>query len=101
MKTLSVWSKQGVREFLTEIKTLSNVKHSNLVELIGFCIQGPSRTLVYEHVENGSLNSALLGKYVKCLVQIIKSQIKSYTDERLKHACNLPFHFPSFCRHKE
>ncbi|CAJ1961632.1 unnamed protein product [Sphenostylis stenocarpa] len=62
VKTLSIWSKQGVREFLTEIKTLSNVKHPNLVELIGFCIQGPSRTLVYEYVENGSLNSALLGK---------------------------------------
>ncbi|RDY02927.1 Cold-responsive protein kinase 1, partial [Mucuna pruriens] len=61
VKTLSVWSKQGVREFLTEIKTLSNVKHPNLVELIGFCIQGPSRTLVYEYVENGNLNSALLG----------------------------------------
>ncbi|ESW20184.1 hypothetical protein PHAVU_006G187700 [Phaseolus vulgaris] len=61
VKTLSNWSKQGVREFLTEIKTLSNVKHANLVELIGFCIQGPSRTLVYEYVENGSLNSALLG----------------------------------------
>ncbi|KAL2341916.1 hypothetical protein Fmac_009856 [Flemingia macrophylla] len=61
VKTLSVWSKQGVREFLTEIKTLSNVKHPNLVELIGFCIQGPSRTLVYEYVENGCLNSALLG----------------------------------------
>ncbi|KAG2396087.1 Cold-responsive protein [Vigna angularis] len=61
VKTLSFWSKQGVREFLTEIKTLSNVKHPNLVELIGFCIQGPSRTLVYEYVENGSLNSALLG----------------------------------------
>ncbi|KAG4945575.1 hypothetical protein JHK87_041582 [Glycine soja] len=60
VKTLSVWSKQGVREFLTEIKTLSNVEHPNLVELIGFCIQGPSRTLVYEYVENGSLNSALL-----------------------------------------
>lgn len=61
VKTLSVWSKQGVREFLAEIKTLSNVKHPNLVELIGFCIQGPSRTLVYEYVENGNLSSALLG----------------------------------------
>ncbi|TKY71678.1 LRR receptor serine/threonine-protein kinase [Spatholobus suberectus] len=61
VKTLSVWSKQGVREFLTEIKTLSNVKHPNLVELIGFCIQGTSRTLVYEYVENGNLNSALHG----------------------------------------
>ncbi|KAK7302754.1 hypothetical protein RJT34_13650 [Clitoria ternatea] len=62
VKTLSVGSRQGVREFLAEIKTLSNVKHSNLVELIGFCIQGPSRTLVYEYVENGNLDSALLGR---------------------------------------
>lgn len=63
MKPLSVGSKQGVREFLTEIKTLSNVKHSNLVELVGFCIQGPNRTLVYEYVENGNLHTALLGKF--------------------------------------
>ncbi|XP_061375594.1 cold-responsive protein kinase 1-like [Gastrolobium bilobum] len=62
VKTLSVGSKQGFREFLAEINTLSNVKHPNLVELIGFCIQGPSRTLVYEYVENGSVDSALLGK---------------------------------------
>lgn len=62
VKPLSVGSKQGVREFLTEIKTLSNVKHSNLVELVGFCIQGPNRTVVYEYVENGNLHTALLGK---------------------------------------
>ncbi|OIV96149.1 hypothetical protein TanjilG_13081 [Lupinus angustifolius] len=61
VKTLSASSKQGVGEFLSEIKTLSNVKHPNLVELIGCCVQGPSRALVYEHVENGSLDSALLG----------------------------------------
>ncbi|CAL0300882.1 unnamed protein product [Lupinus luteus] len=61
VKTLSASSRQGVGEFLSEIKTLSNVKHPNLVELIGCCVQGPSRTLVYEHVENGSLDSALLG----------------------------------------
>ncbi|KAL1335966.1 hypothetical protein HN51_030390 [Arachis hypogaea] len=65
VKTLSVGSKQGVHEFLTEIKTLSNVRHPNLVELIGFCIQGPSRTLVYEYVENGNLDSALLGTRTK------------------------------------
>lgn len=64
MKTLSIGSKQGVREFLTEINTLSNVKHPNLVELVGFCIQGVNRTLVYEYAENGSLDSALLGKFL-------------------------------------
>lgn len=68
MKTLSVGSRQGVREFLTEIKTLSSVKHPNLVELIGFCIQGPNRTLVYEYMENDSLHAALLGKFVNCFV---------------------------------
>jgi hypothetical protein len=62
VKPLSVGSKQGVREFLTEINTLSYVKHENLVELVGFCVQGPNRTVVYEYVENGNLHTALLGR---------------------------------------
>lgn len=65
VKTLSAGSKQGVREFLTEINTISNVKHPNLVELVGCCVQGPSRILVYEYLENNSLDRALLGKYDK------------------------------------
>lgn len=62
MKTLSAESKQGVREFLTEINTLSDVKHPNLVELIGCCVQENKRVLVYEYVENSSLDRVLLGK---------------------------------------
>lgn len=61
VKTLSAESKQGVREFLTEIETISNVRHRNLVELIGCCVQGANRILVYEYLENNSLDSALLG----------------------------------------
>ncbi|XP_044461082.1 putative serine/threonine-protein kinase [Mangifera indica] len=61
VKTLSAESKQGVQEFRTEVNTLSNVKHPNLVELLGCCIQGTQRTLVYEYVENGSLDRVLLG----------------------------------------
>ncbi|XWS15723.1 hypothetical protein CRYUN_Cryun34aG0026400 [Craigia yunnanensis] len=60
VKTLSAQSKQGVREFLTEINTISNVKHPNLVELIGCCVQGTNRILVYEYVENKSLDKVLL-----------------------------------------
>ncbi|KAL0363334.1 UNVERIFIED_CONTAM: Cold-responsive protein kinase [Sesamum calycinum] len=61
VKTLSAESKQGVREFLTEIDTISNVKHPNLVELLGCCVHGPNQILVYEYLENNSIDRALLG----------------------------------------
>ncbi|KAF2297672.1 hypothetical protein GH714_002149 [Hevea brasiliensis] len=61
VKTLSAQSKQGVREFLNEITIISKVRHPNLVELIGCCAQGTNRILVYEYVENNSLDHALLG----------------------------------------
>ncbi|KAJ6893473.1 cold-responsive protein kinase 1-like isoform X1 [Populus alba x Populus x berolinensis] len=59
VKTLSAQSNQGVQEFLNEIKTISKVKHPNLVELIGCCAQGTNRILVYEYVENSSLDRGL------------------------------------------
>lgn len=61
VKKLSIESKQGAREFLTEIRTISNVKHPNLVELIGCCSQRTNRILVYVYLENNSLDHALLG----------------------------------------
>lgn len=61
VKLLSAESKQGIQEFLTEIDTITNVKHPNLVELIGCCVQGDNRILVYEYVENRSLDRVLLG----------------------------------------
>ncbi|XP_021858299.1 cold-responsive protein kinase 1 isoform X2 [Spinacia oleracea] len=61
VKTLSAESKQGLREFLTEINIISNVRHPNLVELIGCCVEGANRILVYEYVVNNSLDRALLG----------------------------------------
>ncbi|XP_075098113.1 cold-responsive protein kinase 1-like [Nicotiana tabacum] len=61
VKTLSAESRQGLREFLTEIETISDVRHPNLVELIGCCLEGSNRILVYEYVENRSLDRALFG----------------------------------------
>ncbi|XP_054777190.1 probable serine/threonine-protein kinase PBL23 [Prosopis cineraria] len=51
---------QGSREFFSEVVTLSLVKHPNLVRLIGYCIEGDQRMLVYELMANGSLESHLL-----------------------------------------
>ncbi|CAH2054448.1 unnamed protein product [Thlaspi arvense] len=67
VKSLSAESKQGTREFLTEINLISNIQHPNLVNLIGCCVEGNNRILVYEYLENNSLASVLLGsrsKYV-------------------------------------
>lgn len=61
VKVLSAESRQGIREFLTEIDVITNVKHPNLVELIGCCVEGSNRILVYEYLKNSSLDRALLG----------------------------------------
>ncbi|KAK6154519.1 hypothetical protein DH2020_008767 [Rehmannia glutinosa] len=61
IKVLSSESRQGVREFLTEIQVISDVKHENLVKLYGCCVEGDQRILVYNYLENNSLADTLIG----------------------------------------
>lgn len=61
LKVLSSDSRQGAREFLTEIKVISEVEHDNLVKLYGCCVEGNHRILVYGYLENNSLAQTLLG----------------------------------------
>lgn len=63
IKCLSAESKQGTKEFLTEINMIWNIRHPNLVQLIGCCVEDNNRILVYEYLENNSLANSLLGKY--------------------------------------
>ncbi|PWA90608.1 leucine-rich repeat transmembrane protein kinase [Artemisia annua] len=62
VKQLSIASQQGKSQFMAEIATISAVQHRNLVKLYGCCIDGEKRLLVYEHLENKSLDQALFGK---------------------------------------
>ncbi|KAF7139979.1 hypothetical protein RHSIM_Rhsim06G0241100 [Rhododendron simsii] len=62
VKQLSVASHQGKSQFIAEIATISAVQHRNLVKLYGCCIEGDKRLLVYEYLENKSLDQALFGK---------------------------------------
>ncbi|XP_021819627.1 probable LRR receptor-like serine/threonine-protein kinase At1g56140, partial [Prunus avium] len=62
VKQLSVASHQGKSQFVTEIATISAVQHRNLVKLYGCCIEGTQRILVYEYLENRSLDQALFGR---------------------------------------
>ncbi|KAK1591485.1 hypothetical protein Q3G72_008501 [Acer saccharum] len=59
VKQLSVASRQGKSQFVAEIVAISAVQHRNLVKLYGCCIEGAERLLVYEYLENKSLNQAL------------------------------------------
>ncbi|KAK8944772.1 Serine/threonine-protein kinase PBS1 [Platanthera zijinensis] len=55
VKQLNLEGLQGAKEFLTEVLILSTLKHSNLVNLVGYCTEGDQRLLVYEFMPKGSL----------------------------------------------
>ncbi|KAJ1272792.1 hypothetical protein BS78_06G228600 [Paspalum vaginatum] len=61
VKQLSETSHQGKKHFAAEIETISRVQHRNLVKLYGCCLEGNNPLLVYEYLENGSLDKALFG----------------------------------------
>ncbi|KAF8020489.1 hypothetical protein BT93_G1030 [Corymbia citriodora subsp. variegata] len=62
VKRMSRGSKQGKKEFITEVKVISSLRHRNLVQLIGWCYEANEFVLVYEFMPNGSLNRHLFGK---------------------------------------
>ncbi|KAJ8512450.1 hypothetical protein OPV22_002884 [Ensete ventricosum] len=61
VKLLTREDQSGDREFIAEVEMLSRLHHRNLVKLIGICIEGGIRCLVYEFVRNGSVESHLHG----------------------------------------
>lgn len=61
VKQLSETSRQGKSQFIAEVETISQVQHRNLVKLYGCCLEGNKPLLVYEYMENGSLDKALFG----------------------------------------
>ncbi|XP_040974031.1 receptor-like serine/threonine-protein kinase ALE2 isoform X3 [Gossypium hirsutum] len=61
VKLLTRDSQNRDREFIAEVEMLSRLHHRNLVKLVGICIEGRIRCLVYELVPNGSVESHLHG----------------------------------------
>ncbi|KAM0058085.1 putative protein kinase RLK-Pelle-LRR-I-2 family [Helianthus debilis subsp. tardiflorus] len=59
VKALASDSKQGEKEFQTEVSLLGRLHHRNLVNLVGYCVDKRQRMLIYEYMRNGSLASFL------------------------------------------
>ncbi|THU68357.1 hypothetical protein C4D60_Mb08t03060 [Musa balbisiana] len=59
IKRISRGSKQGRKEYVSEVKIISRLRHRNLVQLVGWCHDRGEFSLVYEFMPNGSLDSYL------------------------------------------
>ncbi|KAL6347584.1 hypothetical protein AAG906_026110 [Vitis piasezkii] len=60
IKRVSRGSKQGMKEYAFEVKIISQLRHRNLVQLMGWCHNKRELVLVYELIPNGNLSSCLL-----------------------------------------
>ncbi|XP_061371886.1 L-type lectin-domain containing receptor kinase S.4-like [Gastrolobium bilobum] len=59
VKRVSHESKQGLREFVSEIASIGRLRHRNLAQLLGWCRCGGDLLLVYDFMANGSLDKYL------------------------------------------
>ncbi|KAI4367290.1 hypothetical protein MLD38_023046 [Melastoma candidum] len=67
VKCLKMGARQGDREFQAEVEIISRVHHRHLVSLVGYCIEGSQRILVYEFIPNKTLDYHLHGRGRPCL----------------------------------
>lgn len=61
IKRMKKESKQGMREFINEVRLLGRLRHVNLVQLMGFCATEEEQLLCYEYMPNGNLAQHLRG----------------------------------------
>ncbi|CAI0460652.1 unnamed protein product [Linum tenue] len=94
VKRLLTSSSQGLEELKTEVRLVAKLEHTNLVRLLGCCIQGKEQLLVYEYISNGSLDQLLFAENRKSIltwetryriiVGIARGMLYLHEDSRLK-----------------
>ncbi|KAL7244066.1 hypothetical protein ACSBR1_016320 [Camellia fascicularis] len=94
MKRLSSCSKQGLDEFTNEVLLILTLQHKNLLRLVGFCIDGEEKLLIYEYMPNGRLDVFLFDprkrtqmNWSRCLNMIngiVREMLYLHEDSRLR-----------------
>lgn len=86
VKKLDEGSRQAEHEFQNEVELMSKIRHPNLVSLLGFCTHENTRFLVYDLMQNGSLEDQLHGpSHGSALTWFLRMKIALDSARGLEH----------------
>lgn len=86
VKKLDESSRQAEHEFQNEVELMSKIRHPNLVSLLGFCAHENTRFLVYDLMQNGSLEDQLHGpSHGSALTWFLRMKIALDSARGLEH----------------